>query len=401
MKLRTKNCIIGEKETHMKPMLLLLTALTLLVSATPAKPQPYRPAIVLPSVTPPKPQTGRPSIVLPASSLNPEGRTLRTAAGELELIGGASHFGVAFTGSTCAIYWRLADTASHNYLQYELDGVYQRRLRIDGHDHKPLVIKTSSTGKHSLNIYKATEAMSGPIFIEKITAQGLSPTLPSGAPLIEFIGNSITCGAAADASETPCDAGEYSDHHNAYYAYGPRVARALGVNFMLSSVSGIGIYRTWNRDTPSMPKVYAHARLDEHDPEPWDFKRYSPRIVSIALGTNDLSHGDGQTPRAPFDSARFVGDYVKFVQLVKKKYPLATIALLSSPMIRGAERVLLQNCLSAVKTAVDAQSPSDPPVATFFFEPMQPHGCAGHPSVEDHAILATQLEPFFRSLLSR
>jgi lysophospholipase L1-like esterase len=221
------------------------------------------------------------------------------------------------------------------------------------------------------------------------------------APLIEFIGNSITCGALADPSEVPCGKGVYIDQHNAYLAYGPRVARALKVNYFLSSVSGIGIYRTWNSDSPSMPQVYANADLTTAGRRPWDFSRYRPQIVSIALGTNDLSKGDGKTPRAPFDSATFVQAYITFVKFVRSRYPTAQIALLSSPMVGGAEGELLKHCLTAVKTAVDAQYPSGKPIALFFFAPMQPRGCFWHPSVEDHAILAAELEPFFRKLLNR
>jgi hypothetical protein len=167
----------------------------------------------------------------------------------------------------------------------------------------------------------------------------------TNAPLIEFIGNSITCGAAADTSEAGCGKGVYHDQHNAYYAYGPRVARALNLNYILSSVSGIGIYRTWNMDGPSMPQVYEKESFNLHDSMLWNFKTYTPKIVSIALGTNDLSNGDGIHPRQPFDSAVFVKKYIAFVQLVKSKYPAATIALLSSPMINEDNRVLLQNAL--------------------------------------------------------
>ena len=92
--------------------------------------------------------------------------------------------------------------------------------------------------------------------------------------------------------------------------------------------------------------------------------------------------------------------YIAFVQLVKSKYSAATIALLSSPMINGDNRVLLQNCLTAVKQNIDALFPGDKPVALYFFNPMKAGGCAGHPSVEDHAILAQELVPFFRSLLN-
>ncbi|HEY4335974.1 MAG TPA: GDSL-type esterase/lipase family protein [Puia sp.] len=337
--------------------------------------------------------------ILPAAGLHPFGRYALTGAGDVELIGSAAHFGFRFSGTGCAVYLHLADSADHNYLQYELDGVYQGRVRIEGKDHRPMLIRPGSTGVHTVWIYKATEAMSGAVFIEKLAGQALVALKRPDAPVIEFIGNSITCGAAADASTTPCNMGEYSDHHNGYYAYGPRVARALKANYFLSSVSGIGIYRTWNRESPSMPLLYEKADLSDTGTRSWDFAQYRPAVVSIALGTNDLSRGDGKTPRTPFDSARFVGDYLRFVRLVKTKYPSAQIALLSSPMVRGTDRELLQNCLTAVKTGIDALYPSSRPVATFFFEPMTARGCGGHPSVEDHALLAAQLEPFFQRLL--
>ena len=60
---------------------------------------------------------------------------------------------------------------------------------------------------------------------------------------------------------------------------------------------------------------------------------------------------------------------------------------------------MLQNCLSAVKTNVDRTYIKDKPITLFFFEPMQAGGCSGHPSVEDHAILARELEPAFKKLL--
>jgi len=335
---------------------------------------------------------------LPASALHPFGRWLAADSGQVELIGGAAHVGFRFLGSTCALYAYVTDTG-HNYLQYELDGVYQRRVRIMGGSRMPVIIKAGSVGPHTVWVYKATEATTGPVFISGIAGQGLAALQRPDAPVIEFIGNSITCGAAADASEIPCGVGEYHDHHNAYYAYGPRVARMLHANYFLSSVSGIGIYRTWNRDGPSMPQVYEKADLIENGRRLWDFSQYKPAIVSIALGTNDLSKGDGKMPRAPFDSATFVGHYIQFVRLVRSKYPAAQIALLSSPMVKGEARVQLQNCLTAVKTVIDTQYPAGKQVALFFFEPMQARGCSGHPSVEDHAILAAQLEPFFRRLL--
>ncbi len=336
---------------------------------------------------------------LPSSSLSPFGRYAWNEKKHLELISSAINFGFSFSGTECKVFAYLTDSTAHNYLQYELDGVYQKRIKIVGNEKSPFVITASTKGIHTVWIYKATEAHTGPIFIEKISGKDLKPLKRPEAPLIEFIGNSITCGAAADPSETPCGAGVYHDQHNAYYAYGPRVARALSVNFILSSVSGIGIYRTWNMDGPSMPQEYEKTDFQVDGKRLWDFKTYKPAIVSIALGTNDLSNGDGKHERAPFDSSVFVNDYIKFVQLVKSKYPDAQIALLSSPMINGERRILLQNCLTAIKQRIDALYPADKKLALYFFKPMQARGCSGHPNVEDHAILAEELVPFFKGLL--
>jgi lysophospholipase L1-like esterase len=336
---------------------------------------------------------------LPAASLHPYGRYLLTDSQHVELISSAVHFGFRFSGNECSLYAYIKDPAGHNYLQYELDGVYQKRIKIEGDSRKPVTIKAGSDGPHTVWIYKATEAQTGPIFIEKITGKKLQSLSRPDAPLIEFIGNSITCGAAADPSEVPCGTGVYHDQHNAYYAYGPRVARALKANFIISSVSGIGIYRNWNSDGPVMPQVYEKADFQENSQRLWDFKSYQPRIVSIALGTNDFSNGDGKRERLPFDSAAFVGQYIKFVILVKSHYPATQIALLSSPMINGDRRTQLQNCLTAVKGGIDALYPSDKRVALYFFEPMQARGCGGHPNVEDHGILAGELTPFFKKLL--
>src|SRR4051812_291127 len=78
--------------------------------------------------------------VLAASKLQPYGRTLIDAGQNLELISSAVHFGFSFTGKQCTIYAFINDAAGHNYLQYELDGVYQKRLKVTGGAVQPVVI---------------------------------------------------------------------------------------------------------------------------------------------------------------------------------------------------------------------------------------------------------------------
>lgn len=335
---------------------------------------------------------------LPGSALTVYGRGL-VNGGEMELIGSAAHVGFSFMGRTCEVDVLVPSGTAHNYVQYELDGKYGRKLRVDGGSVRAVVIEASGGGMHQVWVYKATEAMAGPLMIAGVKGGGVKPLKERSGTVIEFIGNSITCGAMSDTSVSPCAVGDYVDHHNAYYAYAPRAARALGVGYMLSSVSGIGIYRNWNSDGPTMPQVYERAGLDPSDWRRWDFGQVRPKVVCIALGTNDLSHGDGRRPRLPFDSAKFVSTYIQFVQLVKSKYPAAQIALLSSPMVHGAEGLFLDRCLRAVKRVIDGSYPTGKRVAVFDFAPMQASGCGGHPSVADHAVLAQELVPFLKGLL--
>ena len=332
-----------------------------------------------------------------AQNLHPVGRYKFHEDKKLELISSAVHFGFSFEGDECIIFASLADRSQHNYLQYELDGKYQKRLRIEG-DSSTITIKALQKGTHTVWIYKATEAHSGPIYIKKISGQKINalPILPR--PLIEFIGNSITCGAAADPSEVACGTGDYHDQHNAYYSYGPRAARALGADFILSSVSGIGIYRNWNSDGPAMPQVYEKLDFTENSPEKWEFGKFTPRIVCIALGTNDFSRGDGQRPRPPFDSSVYVSSFILFIQSVQAKYPNAKLVLLNSPVVTGINGVQLQNCLRAVKMAINKLH-SGKPAELFFFNSFAGRGCTGHPSIEDHEIMGNEIVPFLKELL--
>ena len=346
-----------------------------------------------------KPNSPAVSDTLPASGMHAYGRTAYSETEGLELISSAAHLGFSFTGSSFTIDAAIHDPSGHNYLQYEMDGIYRKRIKVEGKNQEPITIQATGDGRHTVWLYKATEAQTGPVFIRKITAAGIKYLEKPPAPLIEFIGNSITCGAAADPSEVPCGTGQYHDQHNAYMAYGPRVARALGAEFLMSSVSGYGIYRNWNSDGPALPMVYEKTRLTADDNELWKFEKYRPAVVSIALGTNDYSRGDGKKARLPFDSAAFSSTYIRFVQLVKSKYPEAIILLLGSPMVGGSGGATLNTCITSVKTAIDKLYPAAKPVQLYFFNPMTARGCSGHPSVEDHAILANELIPVFSKLL--
>jgi len=331
------------------------------------------------------------------------GRVEKLQNNEVILIGTASSVSFNFTGNKCEISLQSIDNwEHHNYVSLVLDGKYIGKLRIEKGAAQAFPIKITSNKKvHNLTIYKTTEAHSGGILFAGTTAK-LTSISAKKKKKIEFIGDSITCGAASDPSDVPCDKGEYFDHHNGYYAYGPILSREIEVDYLMSSVSGIGMYRNWNdenKDEAIMPDVYQNLYLTKDASKPkYDFA-FQPDIISIALGTNDFSGGDGKKERLPFNSEKYVSNYVNFIKMLYEHNPNAQIVITNSPMINGQNAIVFEDCLNKVKHAF-AEDKKHKTIQIFKFKPMTPKGCSGHPDIADHKILAAEYGPFLKKLLN-
>lgn len=332
-----------------------------------------------------------------------QGRVEKLANNTVVLIGTASSVSFNFTGNNCAISLQSVDSYEHNnYISLVLDGKYIGKLRIEKGAAQSFPIKTTSNKKvHTLEIYKTTEAHSGGILFAGTTAR-LTSITSKKKKKIEFIGDSITCGAASDPSDVPCDKGEYFDHHNGYYAYGPVLSRAIGVDYLMSSVSGIGMYRNWNdenKDEAIMPDVYQNLYLTKDSSKPkYDFV-FQPDIISIALGTNDFSGGDGKKERLPFNPEKYVSNYIDFIKMLYQHNPKAQIVITNSPMVKGQNAIVFEDCLNKVKAAF-VKDKTHKTILIFKFKPMTPKGCSGHPDVADHKVLADEYAPFLKKLLN-
>ncbi|SFC99472.1 SGNH/GDSL hydrolase family protein [Flavobacterium phragmitis] len=330
-----------------------------------------------------------------------QGRIEQLQNGNVVLIGTASSVSFNFIGNECSISLQSVDSYEHhNYVDLVLDGKYLGKIKIEKGPAQSFPIKTTSSNKvHKLEIYKNTEAHTGGVLFAGTTAKLTSITAKKKKK-IEFIGDSITCAAASDAVN--CEKGEYMDHHNGYYAYGPTLSRAIDVDYLTSSVSGIGIYRNWNdenRDEAIMPDVYQNLYLTKETSKPkYDFA-FQPDIISIALGTNDFSGGDGKKERLPFNAEKYVSNYINFIKMLYEHNPKAQIVITNSPMVGGDRAVVFEDCLNKVKQAF-ATDKSHKPILIFKFKPMKPNGCLGHPDVADQKVMADQYGPFLKKLLN-
>jgi len=320
--------------------------------------------------------------------------------GAVVLISPASSVSFAFKGDQCTIDLKAEDTFEHhNYAVVEIDGKYEGRYTIKTST-TPLSFKLDANKEHTITIYKATEAANGKVlFLGTNVAMAKPKVQPKKK--IEFIGDSITCGMGNDYAAIPCDTAEWYDQHNAYYAYGPLASRDLNADFLLSSVSGIGMYRNWNDEHDKeaiMPDVYENLYLNKDNSKKYGFG-FNPDITCIALGTNDFSDGDGKKERLPFNEDKYVANYIAFVKTVYKHSPNTQIVLLNSPMVSGAKNDIFIKCLNRVREAF-ANDKAHKPIQLFTFTAITPHGCGYHPDIEDHKKMAAQLAPYLKTLLN-
>ncbi len=324
------------------------------------------------------------------------GRTEKLNDTVQALISSAAHF--VFNAKSDSVIFLLGCQGDPTaYVVIEVNGNYYKRFRVVKDSVNRIAIPLSSEKYNEIGVYKATEASNGPILFYGVEAASIAFADVKTTATIEFIGNSITCGFGADTREIPCGTGTWYDKHNAYLAYGPLAARQLNAAYNLSSVSGMGIYRNWNdEDTaPVMGDVYFTTRLNGNKDKMWDFSGCKPDLVSICLGTNDLSNGDGMKARKPFNPEKFTSNYIDFVKRLFEVYPDTKLALLTSPMVSAKNNEILLSCLQKVKAHFDDAHT----VAIFKFKPMQPKGCDSHPDLKDHEVMAKQLLPFYAKLL--
>ncbi|ULC60899.1 GDSL-type esterase/lipase family protein [Flaviramulus sp. BrNp1-15] len=324
------------------------------------------------------------------------GRIEKLTDSTTALIGSAASLEFNTKGDSISLFIQ-SEFTPRNYVVLTINDEYKGRYQIKGDTINKITLQLPENEFNKIGIHKATEAASGNIIVHKIEAKELVPLNEKSKISIEFIGDSITCGALADNSDIDCNEGEYLDQHNAYLAYGPLLARTLNTNYLLSSVSGMGMYRNWNDENveePIMPQVYNNLYLNKDESKPYK-SNFNPDIISICLGTNDMSDGDGVKERLPFNSKKYTNNYIKFVEMLYKKHPNVQVALLNSPMVSEQRNDTLVSCLKAVQNHFN-----DKNIVLFQFEKLYVNGCNYHPSIEDHKLLAEQLTPFFNKLIS-
>lgn len=160
------------------------------------------------------------------------------------------------------------------------------------------------------------------------------PALPRRK--IEVYGDSISCGELSEAVEYTGkeDPPHNGEHSNSYYSYAWMTARNLRAQLHNISQGGISLLdgAGWFHmpDTIGMERVYDKIQYNPAlgEPKQWEFYRYTPHVVIVALGQNDSNPEDYMAEDFRGEKAEnWKNHYRDFILKLQQQYPRAAFVL--------------------------------------------------------------------------
>lgn len=256
----------------------------------------------------------------------------------------------------------------------------------------------------TVSIVKLSESPMSTLAIDniKVTGSVIKPT-PDKDVLIEFVGDSITCGYGSD---DPVKENHFSTKtEDVTKAYAYKTAKNLDADYSLVSFSGYGIisgYSDGNKkvSNQTVPQYYTKlgfswspngsfvpANVD------WDFTKHQPDVIVINLGTNDDSYTKTEKDR----QEEYAAEYVNFLKTIREKNPDAKILCTLG--------VMGDRLFEYVQKAADDYSAEtgDKNVYTMKFDVQSPadgYSADWHPSVTTHDKAAAKLSEEIKKLLA-
>lgn len=263
---------------------------------------------------------------------------------------------VRFQGNSLS--FKVSDTKK-NYYNVWLDGSMattpDKVIAVHGSD-TTIVIFTqeelkSRFGKdrkaakapHQVILQKRTEGEQGTTTISEFITDG--EFLQADAPkerIIEYIGDSYTCGYGTESSNKERFKPE-TENQNLTYACA--MARYFDADQIVVAHSGMGISRNYNGNVKGyfMPDRYLQT-YDLVKDVKWDAKSFplKPGITVIYLGTNDFSTGMQPAERL------FVKNYITLLKEIKdnygEDYPILCVAPKNDLLMFDYIRKALDSC---------------------------------------------------------
>ncbi|MCM1262232.1 MAG: GDSL-type esterase/lipase family protein [Butyrivibrio sp.] len=214
-----------------------------------------------------------------------------------------------------------------------IDGVRVIDDMVTAAEKKYTLIDTASQHTYHVQVIKLSEAPMSIVGIKQLITNSnatITPTPPK-ARLIEFIGDSITCGYGVDDNNLEHTFSTETEDVTKAYAY--LTAQALQSDYSMVSYSGHGIISGYTESDEKLEDelvppyyhmigfsrgTYKNTQIMSAD---WDFSAFKPDLVVINLGTNDDSYCQDKEDR----QEEFAASYLDFLKEIRKNNPDAVL----------------------------------------------------------------------------
>lgn len=257
--------------------------------------------------------------------------------------------------------------------------------------------------RHRIRVVKLTENLKTYAALSSLSLEGtLLPLLEEKRPVIELIGDSITCGFGNESRER--DRFFFSEDENGWLSHGAIAARKLGMDWSMVCISGITL---GPREGFPLPYVTNALYCDADRPgqeraghrvEPWDFAAHPADYVVVNLGTNDANAISLAAEPAEMEAA-FDRDYVAFLKLLRRCNGPRTHIICA---LGSMDYYLFDNIAEAVRAY--RTETGDEAVSLLKYmriSPADPLGACAHPNIVTQEKMADALAEHIRALQSR
>lgn len=309
---------------------------------------------------------------------------------------------VRFTGSFLS--FKVSDT-KRNYYNVWLDGSMDtapdKVLTVSGTDTTIVIFsaeelkarfgkdRKAAKAPHQVILQKRTEGNEGMTTVSEFITDG--GFLQADAPkerIIEFIGDSYTCGYGTEAANTEHYKAE-TENQNLTYACA--AARYFGADHIVTAHSGIGVARNYNGKIGdfTMPEHYLYT-FDNAGKETWDAAAspLKPSITVIYLGTNDFSRGMQPS------SKQFSKGYTTLLGEIKANYGEDHPILCVSPK----HDVLMFEYVRGAIAGSGLKNVHLVALCPFVHNEVQDMGADGHPNHSGHLKIAYSVIPYIATM---
>ncbi len=320
---------------------------------------------------------------LEEESVNLLGRTYLSAK-RLQLDNPCTGFEVAFFGTELTVKFYRGES----YVAVFLDGAAEGKTVATTKDSAIKVAENLEKGIHVVRVVKAVGPSFRSIQLDPspLETDGTFLKPPAKPDLkIEFIGDSITAGIGA--SGTPAQTSPTKENSNSTYSYAYLTAQGLNAEYSIIALSGICVKDGATNMYDRYQKNGFSTNTD------YDFTRFDPDVVVLALGENDMWHAtSNQFPDYNVDLFR--KDYADMLRLIREKRPNAHIVCVSGMMNASSSLQADQTIKGAIKDTGDEN-------ITHIKMTPNTAGAHSHPSAEAHRANADKLIAHIRSLFDK